>query len=88
MESRKSSNSNLQVTHTHKHIEHSDQPNNLLYLSINWDIKISNICLLRSVITAEPRQLTLQQRNYNVPSQIQLSMKQTRRNSQLRFVSR
>lgn len=58
MESRKSTNSNSQVT------QHSDQPNNLLYLSINWDIKISNICLLRSVITPESRQLTLQQRNY------------------------
>lgn len=82
MESRKSTNSNSQVT------QHSDQPNNLLYLSINWDIKISNICLLRSVIMPESRQLTLQQRNYNVPSQIQLGMKQTRYNSQLQFVSR
>lgn len=69
MESRKSTNSNSQVT------QHSDQPNNLFYLSINWDIKISNICLLRSVITPESRQLTLQQRNYNVPSQIQLGSK-------------
>lgn len=69
MESRKSTNSNSQVT------QHSDQPNNLLYLSINWDIKISNICLLRSVIMPESRQLTLQQRNYNVPSQIQLGSK-------------